>query len=392
MTAAGYLFVSNIVHFVFCLFLIVYMRVSLDNQNNSLSRFQFKRFIFFNVLALIADLASYLFDGRQFFAAKFLSHVSMFASVVLATYVGYMLNIFFDVVFHITDERKKRKIVYFLPVALVSLFLIVNLFNGCLYSMGEDNVYSRGPLALVSFSLQYVAFAVVAVRAILFRRSVKSIRYIKLRNSFVWVGALFLFFGALQIITGGLVAFQCLGITGSIFILFSRFQDDQITNDILTGLNNRYALDAYIEDKIKTYADGIHGGTSLYLIMMDINYFKRINDNHGHVEGDKAIKLVAHILKTVASPYKTDLFVARFGGDEFAAVFETNSENKVKILCEDIKNALADETKDLRYLLSIGTGYAVYGGKTMSLISLYDRADKALYEDKDRMKGVSAQS
>ena len=196
----------------------------------------------------------------------------------------------------------------------------------------------------------------------------------------------------MQIITGGAVAFQCLGITGSIFILFTRFQDDQITNDILTGLNNRCALDAYIEDKIKIYADGTHGGASLYLIMMDINYFKRINDNYGHVEGDKAIKLVAHILKTVASPYKTDLFVARFGGDEFAAVFETNSENKVKILCEDIKNALADETKDLRYLLSIGTGYAVYGGKTMSLLSLYDRADKALYEDKDRMKGISAQS
>jgi diguanylate cyclase (GGDEF)-like protein len=120
--------------------------------------------------------------------------------------------------------------------------------------------------------------------------------------------------------------------------------------------------------------------------MMDINYFKRINDTYGHVEGDKALKLVAYILKTIGGAYKSNLFIARFGGDEFAAVFEAASERKVQILCEDIKNTLADETKDFRYLLTMGAGYAVYTGKNMSIEALYDRADKALYEDKHREK------
>ena len=386
MNVSGYLLVSNMLHFVFCLFLIIYMRHALENQNNSHSRYTFKRFILFVIWSLVADLASYVFDKRQFFGAKFLSHTSMLFSVFLTAYVGYLLNLFFDVVFHVKDEQKKRRVIYFLPVALVSVLLFLNLFTGCLYSMGEENIYVRGPLSVVSFSLQYISFAVVALRAIFFKFSVRTIRYVKLRNSFVWVGVLTLFFGILQIITFGNIAFQCLGITASIFIVFSRFQDDQITNDILTGLNNRYALDTYIEDKIKLYADGTHGGTSLYLVMMDINYFKRINDTHGHVEGDKALKLVAYILKTIGGAYKSDLFIARFGGDEFAAVFEANSEHKVQILCEDIKNALADETKDLRYLLTMGAGYAVYTGKNMSLESLYDRADKALYADKDRVK------
>ena len=350
----------------------------------------FKRFILFVIWALVADLASYVFDMRQFFGARFLSCVSMIFSVVLTTYVGYLLNLFFDVVFRVKDEHNKRRFVYFLPVVAVSILLVVNRFTGIIFYIGDDNVYVRGPLAVLSFMLQYLAFAVVAVRAAIFKFSVKTIRYSKLRNSFVLVGLLTLFFGFLQVVTVGNIAFQCLGITASIFLVYSRFQDDQITNDILTGLNNRYALDTYIEDKLKIYSTGYHGRSSLYLIMMDVNYFKRINDTYGHVEGDKALRLVAHILKTIGGSYKSDLFIARFGGDEFAAVFESSSERRVKILCEDIKNALADETKDLSYLLTMGVGYAAYTGKEMSLESLYDRADKALYEDKDRGKGTNS--
>lgn len=386
MNASGYLLVSNLLHFIFCLFLIIYMRQALENQNNSHARRMFKRFILFVIWALVADLASYVFDQRQFFGAAFLSFTSMIFSVFLTTYVGYRLNLFFDVVFHITNEHNNRKIIYLLPTVLISILLFANIFNGCLFSIGDDNVYVRGPLSILSFTLQYLAFASVAIRATFFKFKVKTIRYVKLRNSFVWVGVLTLFFGILQIITQGKIAFQCLGITASIFIVFSRFQDDQITHDILTGLNNRYALDAYIEDKIKLYANGPHGMTSLYLVMMDINYFKRINDTYGHVEGDKALKLVAYILKTIGGAYKSNLFIARFGGDEFAAVFEAASERKVQILCEDIKNTLADETKDFRYLLTMGAGYAVYTGKNMSIEALYDRADKALYEDKHRKK------
>lgn len=390
MNASGILLLSNLFHLAFCLFLIIYMRHALENQNNSHARCMFKRFVRCVTWALVADLASYIFDRRQFFGAAFLSHVSMILSVFLTAYVGYLLNLFFDVVFHVKDEHNRRKTMYFLPTALISLLLFINIFNGCLFSIGEDNIYIRGPLSILSFALQYLAFATVAIRASIFKFSVKTIRYIKLRNSFILVGALTLFFGILQIVAQGNIAFQCLGITASIFIIFSRFQDDQITNDILTGLNNRYALDAYIEDKIKIYSDGSHGMTELYLIMMDINYFKRINDTYGHVEGDKALKLVAHILKTIGGVYKSSLFIARFGGDEFAAVFETVGEHKVQILCEDIKNALADETKDYRYLLTMGAGHAVYTGKNMSIEELYDRADKALYADKSREKELNS--
>ena len=99
-----------------------------------------------------------------------------------------------------------------------------------------------------------------------------------------------------------------------------------------------------------------------------------------------ALKTVAATLKKVGAAYKSNLFIARFGGDEFAAVFETSSERRVIELCNEIKNTLQTETAEKKYCLTIGTGYSLYGGKAMSLASFYEEADKALYEDKDRMK------
>ena len=130
----------------------------------------------------------------------------------------------------------------------------------------------------------------------------------------------------------------------------------------------------------------MHGRRHLYLVMMDVNYFKRINDIYGHVEGDKALKTVAATLKKIGAEYKSELFIARLGGDEFSAVFESESERRVNQLCLDIQENLRSETEKSKYLLTVGTGFALYTGKTMAIDELYERADKALYENKEKMK------
>ena len=370
--------------------MVVYMRFALENQNNSHSRHVFKHFMVFVVYYLVADMASYVFDRQTFFSAKFFNHLSMYAAISITTYIGYLWNNFFDVVFNVQNKKRVRTVIYLLPFILSVVILFVNLFTGWIFYVGEDNVYRRGDYAFISFILQYVSFGILAVRAMCHKFPVKTIRYLKLRNSFIWLGLFTLVFGVFQVLAGGNIALQCLGMTASIFIMFLRFQDDQITNDILTGLNNRYALDAYIADKTKEYANGQHGANRLYLIMMDVNYFKRINDLHGHLEGDKALKTVASTLKKIGSTYNSDLFIARFGGDEFAAVYESSSERKVKQLCADIKATLKSESESFKYLLTVGTGYAVYPGKTMSMATLYEIADKELYIDKDKMKGITS--
>ncbi len=383
------LFTSNIFGGIFCASLVLYMRFALNNRNNYRVRYHFKRFMEVAIVALVADTLSYGFDAYNFPTAVFFNYFATSLSIVFTAYVGYGWNRFFDVVFHITRRKRARTFLLVMPVVAAFALVIANLYNGWFFYISEDNVYTRGQLAFVSFALQYGGFGVVALRAIFHRFKVRTLRYVKLRNSFIWAGAAMLVFGTCQIVGGGEVALQCCGICAGMFVMFCRFQDDQITNDVLTGLNNRYALDTYIEEKFKTYHEGEHSGNQLYLVLMDINYFKTINDEYGHVEGDKALKAVSTTLKAIGSKYRSSLFIARYGGDEFAAVFESNSERKVTRLCNDIKESLAVETEGFEYKLTIGAGYALYTGGTMTLDALYTLADTALYEDKDRVKGLA---
>ena len=382
-----YLLISNLSSDVFCIFIVVFIRALLSSRNNSHSRLAFKRLNNVVVAGLVADMLSYAFENQVFFGAVFLNHLSMFASVLITVYAGAVWHMFFDAVFHIEHTDNKRQIIYFIPTIVAFTCLFVNLFTGFLFSYDAQSVYTRGSFALVSFFLQYLMFAVLILRAVFLKLGARTMRHMKLRKSFIWAGALSLLFGMLQILALGKIAFHCFGIASSTFIMFLRFQEERITNDLLTGLSNRGALDAYLEDRIRIYQDGMRGTDSLYLIMMDVNDFKRINDIYGHMEGDKALKTVAATLKKVGSHYDSGLFLARYGGDEFAAVFETNSERRVRELCNEIKNTLKRETEDNKYRLTIGAGFSAFGGRETSLLSLYETADKALYEDKNQMKG-----
>jgi len=377
--------VSNLLHFVFCIFVVSYLYIHINNQNNSHSRVVFKNSLIVVLVSLTADMLSYVFDTRTFFGAAFFNHASMFLSVLSTAVVGAMWNVFFDAAFHLEVNVKKRMAIYLTPTFITFVCLAVNFFIDWFYYFDAQNVYHRGPAYFFDFILQYGMFLVLVIRAILFKTSSvngKTLRHRKLRNSVVWLGAATAFFGLLQALTGGLLALHCFGITVGVLIMFLRFQDDQIDHDVLTGLNNRYSLDTYVVEKMKIYADGQRANRDLYLLMMDINDFKRINDKHGHPEGDLALKRVSNSLKGVGAEYSQGLFLARYGGDEFTAVFEAPSEHAVMQLCEQIREAVKKDTDDLHYRLTVGIGYAKYTGKAMSMSMLYELADNAMYIDK----------
>ena len=380
------LFTANVFSGFFCICLVLYMRFALNNRNNYRLRFFFKRFLELAAVALVADTLSYAFDRHVFAGAREINYIATSLSIIFTAFVGSLWNRFFDIVLHVKAKKALRNVIFATPVIISFALVIANFYNGWFFVIGEDNVYTRGEYAYISFLIQYFGYFAVAVRAIFHRFKVRTLRYVKMRNSFIMAGCAMLLFGAFQIIGGGSVAMQCCGITAGMFVMFVRFQDDQITNDILTGLNNRYALDTYLEDKMRVYRDGAHSGKRLYLILMDINSFKEINDEHGHIEGDKALKTVAATLKAVGMRCRSSLFLARYGGDEFAAVLETHSEKRPIKLCQDIKDMLATEAEGLDYVLTMGVGYAAYTGTSMSFESFYSLADAALYEDKDRMK------
>ena len=107
--------------------------------------------------------------------------------------------------------------------------------------------------------------------------------------------------------------------------------------DPLTGLANRRALD---EQLAKEWRRGMRDRTPLAMLMLDIDHFKAFNDHYGHLEGDKALTLVADTLKACAS--RVGDLVARFGGEEFSVLLWNCNQSQALAVAEKIRQAVAN--------------------------------------------------
>jgi diguanylate cyclase (GGDEF)-like protein len=125
-------------------------------------------------------------------------------------------------------------------------------------------------------------------------------------------------------------------------------------------------------------------GRAFSLLVMDIDHFKKFNDNYGHQTGDEVIKLVAHIVKR-AIRQGLDI-PGRYGGEELVLMLpETNAEG-AHVVAERIRENIANTPlpgpngESLRVTVSIGV--AVFPANGGNAHQLFERADQALYQSK----------
>lgn len=387
-TASEYLLVANLLNSFFCIVMLFYARYILEGKTHSTSRLAFKRFVSLVILCLVADMCSYIFDMHSTAVAMVCNHVSMFVSVLLTVYIGYSWNNLFDLLFHIKRSRRElafNRMIWFLPTAITFVLLVINLFTGFMYSIDQNNVYHRGGWYFVSFVFQYVSFLHAIFRAVRIKSKVSNspLKRDRMRRGVICFGVVVLLFGVLQALTKGKIALHCLGLTAGVLIMFIRFLENQITQDRLTDINNRYALDTYLNDRVKAYESGTRNGKKLFFLLMDVNGFKEINDRYGHLEGDNALRVLADTLRDIVLNNKRKLFVARYGGDEFAVVLEGRDENSVEGFVKQLTAVLAVRNGQLPYNISICVGYSTYQGEKQTIDEWIGEADTNLYIKKN---------
>jgi diguanylate cyclase (GGDEF)-like protein len=150
--------------------------------------------------------------------------------------------------------------------------------------------------------------------------------------------------------------------------------------DALTGLNNRRWLDEMVPRQLKRSR---FQQRPLTLIMLDVDHFKRFNDDHGHQAGDFVLFAVAQILRSRLRP--TDL-LGRYGGEEFTIVLpDTNAigaviaAERVRRSVEETELVLPDGRPLPRVTVSLGIAAA---DSDTTVSQLFERADRALYRAK----------
>ncbi len=154
------------------------------------------------------------------------------------------------------------------------------------------------------------------------------------------------------------------------------------TTDSLTGLYNRRHFDEVLE---REYDRGAREGKSLSLIMLDLDYFKNLNDSQGHAFGDEALRQTALRIQDVLNRPADMAF--RYGGEEFVILLPDTEASAAHILSRQIWTAMRSEPivmKDQTVRLTISIGIAVtMPDKDNSYYTLLKRADEKLYQAKN---------
>jgi len=175
------------------------------------------------------------------------------------------------------------------------------------------------------------------------------------------------------------VTLLVLGVTWYVIRYYQRRLELMATTDKLTGLFNRQALDALLE---QVHKDVQREPYPLSVLLLDIDYFKSVNDRYGHVAGDAVIVAVSNLIKTKLR--KNDI-VVRWGGEEFLVLLRECSLLEAGHLGEQIRTALQDvetewQGQGIKVTASLGVAQFEAGE---SIDDFFGRADGALYRAKD---------
>ncbi len=171
----------------------------------------------------------------------------------------------------------------------------------------------------------------------------------------------------------------CVAMSLTTLILYLLWTDQLISLDPLTGLNNRKQFVHSFENLKKSYA----GSEKICLYLIDANHFKGINDTYGHLQGDRALKLIAEALRLSCKGTPKSAVIARYGGDEFVILTtlgrEDESADLKQRIIRNLDTIVARENLPFELTVSIG---AAFLEKNETLKELMEKADDAMYMEK----------
>ncbi|MDC7300766.1 GGDEF domain-containing protein [Agathobacter ruminis] len=321
------------------------------------------------LIACIAESLSFTVDGMAGTFARIAGKATnswLFFSGVLVGPLGIAM-----ITSHIHCQISTiHKYFIRLMVVVGTLVLIFNLFVPVVFKIDSHNVYSRQSLYWLYIAIMYVFLTDGVICYLVSKRRGVVVRFFPVTEFLLplLVGLVLqtVFYGVSTI-------WPCLTISmcGVCFSL----QNENVFLDKLTSSYNRLFLDNLSNRNVKFRE------RKLTAMMMDMNGFKAINDQFGHIEGDMALRAVAEILREVVGD---NGMVIRYAGDEFVVLLNTRDEAVVKEYISHIHEQLRIYSKKLNrgYTLSVSIGYSEFDLDEQTVEDIMNIVDQRMYEDK----------
>ncbi len=368
---------SSVICVIILLMILITDRVYNTKQEKQI---WFGRAITAFILYFISDACWAALLSGQFPKVRALVVLFNFTNYILLSLMGYGMFMFIASSEKMPFRKSllKRHLIA-LPILVSVLFISIAYMIDPLFWINEYNELNNlyFPLLISVPSCFCMAGFILSIKYA-YKADTKETkrRYLFIGTVPLSVGL----FGMIQVVFLNAPTF-CFGCTLMWLWFYIQNMQALISVDDLTHLNNR--------GQINRYMDQIHYSedASIYVMMLDINRFKEINDTFGHAEGDRALIIAAEALRQVCDQFKIPVFLGRYGGDEFTIIIQDpGKEVKPEQIAEMIRKLLAQKQQEdrLPYELEFSIGYDEMKDNKDTIYECLKRADKKLYLDKRR--------
>ncbi len=352
--------------------------------NLSTDKLLFEYMLNMNLVFSICDVLSVIFLGTSSFVGEIILVLSNMGNIETMTIISYIWILYVFSRLGL-NYNKQQKAIFAIPLVIATVELLLNPFTEFVFSIDENNIYSReiGIWLHWGVSWGYIVYGTVitfkALKAAtnkIKRRTIAPLLYFILCPT---VASIF------QVMFYGLSITQ-MGLAIGIILIFTITVGEEVSTDTLTDLNNRAGMENYILRRMEgqRFQD-------VTVFIMDLNNFKFINDKHGHVVGDKALKDAAEVLKKSCGSVTKRVFLCRFGGDEFVIIGDGLSKAEKATLTKAIRDESENMNNRNKHVFRIEFSIGMVDGSCQTYEEfevLLSCADELMYEDKKRLKAA----
>ncbi len=360
---------------IFSSILLIVLLISMFSKRE-LYRFSsrlFAHIIVAILLLLVLEILSWVFDGIQTSSARNLNFIFNTLFFVSSGVVAGLFASYVDYIVFKSKERLLKRLYYMHVFIILIILAIINCFTPILFSLSEENLYSREPWILLGLGLIGILMVVVLISVYQNRKRLQG------KAITIYIFVLLPFITAvLQMVTYGLLIMWS-GMAIGVVIAYIFTENISTSKDYLTKLRTRLMIVEYVERLIEKK-------TEFAVIMIDLDDYKSINDEFGHSEGDKVLVSFSDVLSKC---FHLNSVVSRFGGDEFV-IISKSTENEILSNIKKVEDALSNyDSYPLIKDLKFSYGYSFNSlDKITSIDSLLDDADRNMYQLKSEHKNL----